>query len=539
MAGLEITREVTVPDVGTEDFARTVEVLFNPTGSSIAVPVRMVGNLGSDAATTVFATSDGDTIVEPTDLWFGTDDVDGTGTPAIIHLLHGPFALQPSSVNVIGDNVEWTYDLIVPAGETKRLASFTVLGTTRAEAIAAANVLVTSNGFGGEAAAFLTQDELNSLANFQFNMAPADVSLSKASLDEIAGVNALIGTLSAIDPNPDDTFTFSLPSGADDNNLFNISGTSLRANGSFDFETQSSYTITVRVTDAGGLTFDKQFVIAVTNVNEAPTDIELSNAVVSENAAGWTVVGTFTSTDPDTGSTFSYALVTGDGDSGNGSFTIDGDVLRTNAAFDFETQDSYSIRVRSTDQGGLSVEKIFTISVTNITELNSIDVQLGQTQRSYVRYLDVLFDQSGDLMDMINNGRFQLTKRDLNGLNTANVTLTPSMFSTVGNSARIDFGANGLGGNRNSNVGDGYYEMGIDMDGDGSFESKKSFYRLLGDANGDRKVDATDRNLVTGSFGTANAEHDVNGDGIVNANDRTLVLRALGRKLKDDLFLDE
>jgi hypothetical protein len=163
-------------------------------------------------------------------------------------------------------------------------------------------------------------------------------------------------------------------------------------------------------------------------------------------------------------------------------------------------------------------------------------LNIGQTQRSYLRCLDVVFDQSDELQDMITNGRFQLTKRDLNGANPA--VLSMPVTSTVGNSLRLDFGVNGLGGNHNTNAGDGYYEMGVDLDGNGSFETKRYFYRLLGDVNGDRKVDVADSSLVVGSYGSSNPERDVNGDEIVNANDRTLVLRCVGRKLKDDLFLD-
>ena len=52
----------------------------------------------------------------------------------------------------------------------------------------------------------------------------------------------LVGTslTSATDPDASDTFTFSLSVGVGDNAAFNISGTSLRANVSFDFETQGS-----------------------------------------------------------------------------------------------------------------------------------------------------------------------------------------------------------------------------------------------------------------------------------------------------------
>jgi hypothetical protein len=40
---------------------------------------------------------------------------------------------------------------------------------------------------------------------------------------------------------------------------------------------KSSYTVCVRSTDSGALSFDKQFTISITNVNEPPTDISLDN----------------------------------------------------------------------------------------------------------------------------------------------------------------------------------------------------------------------------------------------------------------------
>jgi len=107
---------------------------------------------------------------------------------------------------------------------------------------------------------------------FPANSSPTNINLTTSSLAENAGANSVIGSFSAVDPNVDDTFTFSLPAGLNSNSLFNISGTSLRATGSFDFEAGASYTITARVTDSGGLTFDKQFTITITDVNEATFD---------------------------------------------------------------------------------------------------------------------------------------------------------------------------------------------------------------------------------------------------------------------------
>ncbi|QGQ22044.1 hypothetical protein F1728_04755 [Gimesia benthica] len=172
LSGLDVHREITVPNTGYQDFARTIDVFHNPTASAITETVRIVGNLGSDRETIVFNTSDGDTIVEPTDLWIGTDDADGSGTPALIHYIHSVRGLVPATVEVVGDNIVWAYNLTVNAGETVRLAHFTILDENRADAEAAANALVTSAGFSGEAAMFLTEAELASLQNFQFDQPP-------------------------------------------------------------------------------------------------------------------------------------------------------------------------------------------------------------------------------------------------------------------------------------------------------------------------------------------------------------------------------
>jgi O-glycosyl hydrolase len=115
--------------------------------------------------------------------------------------------------------------------------------------------------------------------------------------------------------------------------------------------------------------------------NQAPTDIALSNASVPENQPPATTVGTFSTTDPNTGDTFTYTLVSGAGSTDNGSFTISGNTLQTTATFNYLTQNSYSIRVRSTDQGGLWVEKVFTVSVLAVPTdigLSNSSVQEGQ-----------------------------------------------------------------------------------------------------------------------------------------------------------------
>ena len=60
-----------------------------------------------------------------------------------------------------------------------------------------------------------------------------------------------------------------------------------------------------------------------------------------------------------------FELVSGDGDEDNDSFHIHGDQLQSEASFDYEENNRYSIRVKGTDIGGLSIEKKFTINVTD------------------------------------------------------------------------------------------------------------------------------------------------------------------------------
>jgi VCBS repeat-containing protein len=125
---------------------------------------------------------------------------------------------------------------------------------------------------------------------------------------------------------------------------------------------------------------------------------------VAENQPAGTVVGAFDTTDPDASDTFSYALVRGAGDADNASFSIDaGGNLRTAVPFDFEAKSSYTVRVRSTDAGGLFTEKVLTVGVTNLNDPPVLSVPGAQAA-----YEDVdkpisglaVGDQDGDTLNV-------------------------------------------------------------------------------------------------------------------------------------------
>ena len=97
------------------------------------------------------------------------------------------------------------------------------------------------------------------------NEATTDFSISASSVNENVATGTTIGSLSATDVDAGDTFTYSLVSGTGgtDNGSFSIVGNELKTGALFNYEAKSSYSIRVKVTDAGGLSHEKALTIRV------------------------------------------------------------------------------------------------------------------------------------------------------------------------------------------------------------------------------------------------------------------------------------
>ncbi|HNA90341.1 MAG TPA: choice-of-anchor Q domain-containing protein, partial [Anaerolineales bacterium] len=122
--------------------------------------------------------------------------------------------------------------------------------------------------------------------------------------------------------------------------------------------------------DISGLPFQSGETYTVNR--NAPTNITLSNASISEHLPTATVIGSFSTTDPDAGNTFTYSLVSGSGSDDNAAFIVLGGELRTGQAFNFAIKSNYSIRIRTTGNDGLFFEKAFTISVMDVNIFNDV-----------------------------------------------------------------------------------------------------------------------------------------------------------------------
>lgn len=206
------------------------------------------------------------------------------------------------------------------------------------------------------------------------NQLPTNLLLSSSMIPEANSISDAVGTFSTTDADFGDTHTYSLVFGlgSTNNSSFFVSEEGeLRAAEVFDFEVKNDYSIRVRTTDSGGGYFEKAFTITVTNIDEntAPSSNTLSSSTIDENNSLFDAVGSFMTTDADSGDTHTYALVAGGGSGDNGSFRISGNELQANTEFDFETKSSYSIRVRTVDSQSNSLETNHTITINDLTDV--------------------------------------------------------------------------------------------------------------------------------------------------------------------------
>lgn len=102
--------------------------------------------------------------------------------------------------------------------------------------------------------------------------------------------------------------------------------------------------------------------------NLAPTDMALSSQNIKESLDSGTVIGVFSTIDPDGNDNHTYQLVSGIGDDDNSRFVIVQDTLKSMEPFDYLSDGSLQIRVRTTDDGigGLYYEDFFTIIIVEV-----------------------------------------------------------------------------------------------------------------------------------------------------------------------------
>lgn len=212
------------------------------------------------------------------------------------------------------------------------------------------------------------------------NDAPSGIMLPRGTeIAENTKVGSLVGEMTAIDEDSGQVHTYVIqaqtPSGilviGDTNKLYIADNTAL------DYELHRQVNITVTTTDNGVHSQLSKVVtlsIPITDVNEAPYDIQLSSASVKENSPIGTVVGLITVLDPDISRSSQWFHCQLPNDAA-GRFGVKVNVsivelyLTGNGlAINYEKHTSHNITLLCSDSGGLSCKKHFEIQVLNAND---------------------------------------------------------------------------------------------------------------------------------------------------------------------------
>ena len=206
------------------------------------------------------------------------------------------------------------------------------------------------------------------------NRAPVftDGSRTTRTVAENTAAGQSIGTAVAATDADNDTLTYSLR--GRDASAFSIVSTSgqLQTRAALDYETKTSYSVTVSVSDRNGGRDSITVTINVTeDNNSAPvfTDgISTARTVAENTASGENIGSAVAATDADN-DTLTYSLSGTDAEA-FGIVSTTGQ-LQTNTDLDYETKTSYVVSVSVSDGNGGSDSVTVTISVSNVNEAPS------------------------------------------------------------------------------------------------------------------------------------------------------------------------
>lgn len=212
------------------------------------------------------------------------------------------------------------------------------------------------------------------------------------SISEDIAQDATVGTLSATDDDPGTTLSSwtileegNTSTDGDSDLPFAIDPSSgqitINDSGDIDYETTTSYTLKITVSDGTNTSAEKNITINVTDINDNAPAVTTASFTISEDITDNSEVGTLSATDNDTETTFSEWTIleegntSSDGDN-NRPFAIDPStgVITINDAgdIDYETTTSYTLKVTVSDGTNTSSETDITININDINDVSPV-----------------------------------------------------------------------------------------------------------------------------------------------------------------------
>lgn len=271
------------------------------------------------------------------------------------------------------------------------------------------------------------------------NDPPLDVLQQIPELAEDTAEGQTVGFLSIVDPDADAAYRIT----TSDSRFEVRDGQIIFIGGNLDFESESEIAFQIRAVDLENSAhqIESEVSIALLDINEPPTSIDVETQQIPENVAG-AVVGELSVTDPDAESDYEFLL-------SDSRFEVKDGVLKliAGAAIDFETEKSIKLTITAKDskKPANSIEEEVTVEISNSNEpptellLDRLTVA-SETPGAVVGSLAVT-DDDGDRYEFaVADDRFEVAgnvlklKADKSIDKTGNISLSISAEAKSGDS---------------------------------------------------------------------------------------------------------
>jgi hypothetical protein len=257
------------------------------------------------------------------------------------------------------------------------------------------------------------------------NSVPTDLSvLGNLEILENQPIGSFICEFNATDLDGD-LLSYYLVNGDGDinNEMFTLdqNGT-LRTNQIFDYESNVVLSIRVQVTDNKSGTISEKFIVKILDeddltTNEPPRDLNSTEElIVEENRPVGTIVGQFQALDPE-GTILNYFLTDDAGIYDNDSFVLETNgTLKTAVEFDFENQNTLTIRVAVQDLSNSYITEVFNVEIVDVNEttpnaapvnlraLDNLEVEENQPIGSFVGEFNASDPEGGEVFFFLTSG---------------------------------------------------------------------------------------------------------------------------------------
>jgi VCBS repeat-containing protein len=240
------------------------------------------------------------------------------------------------------------------------------------------------------------------IARFLLGSAPSNVQLEGGSIAENSEPGTVVGRVTAQDA-VGDRLTYSLVNDAGGRFVINPVSGLITAAVALDHEALAAANVIVRVTDSAGQSIDRQFGIAITDVNEAP--VAVADAVaVDEDATTGNLWSQLLGNDTDQDANDSRTIVSVDTAGTRGQLLFDPATQSLRYVADHDSFDALASGATATDSftyttrdaGGLTSTATVTLTVIGVADGITLRGGNGNDRLSGTVGEDSLYGESGN-----------------------------------------------------------------------------------------------------------------------------------------------